>query len=103
MTLARLVASFDLKTSNMPDSLQCELRLLFKKVDARKAQHTQITKRTNGILTGFGFTVFRLVSVNGSTGHKILQAEIDGRSLTEIAALLRAIKPNVVRLRNAPQ
>jgi transposase len=48
MTLARLAASFDLKTSNMPDSQQRELRLLFKRVDAWKMQRTQSTNRANG-------------------------------------------------------
>lgn len=86
MTLARLAASFDLKTSNMPDSQQRELRLLFKRIDAWKMQRTQVTNRANGILTGYGFTVFRLVSINTPSGFRILQAVIDGRSATEIAA-----------------
>ncbi len=50
MTLARLAASFDLKTSNIPDSQQRELRLLYKRIDAWKAQRTQITNRMNSIL-----------------------------------------------------
>lgn len=89
MTLARLAASFDLKTSNIPDSQQRELRLLFKRVDAWKTQRTQITNRTNSILTGYGFTVFRLVSVNSPSGFKMLQAVIDRRAPAEIAALHR--------------
>jgi transposase len=36
MTLARLAASFDLKTSNMPDAQQRELRLIYKRIDAWK-------------------------------------------------------------------
>lgn len=55
MTLARLAARFDLKTSNMPDSQQRELRLPFKRIDAWKVQRTQITNRINRILTGYGF------------------------------------------------
>ncbi len=90
MTLARLAASFDLKTSNMPDSQQRELRLLFKRVDAWKAQRTQITNRTNGILTGNGFTVFRLVPINSGSGLRIIQAIIDHRAPAEIAALYRS-------------
>lgn len=90
MTLARLAASFDLKTSNMPDSQQRELRLLFKRVDAWKNQRTQMTNRTNSILTGYGFTVFRLVPINSPGGLKILQAVIDHRTPTEIAALHRS-------------
>jgi transposase len=86
MTLARLAASFDLKTSNMPDSQQRELRLWFKRIDAWKMQRTQITNRANGVLTGYGFTVFRLVTINSPSGFPILQAVIDGRSATEIAA-----------------
>jgi transposase len=89
MTLARLAASFDLKTSNMPDSQQRELRLLYKRVDAWKVQRTQITNRTNGILTGFGFTVFRLVSLNSPGGFRMVQAVVDHRSPAEIAALHR--------------
>jgi len=89
MTLARLAASFDLKTSNMPDSQQRELRLLFKRVDAWKTQRTQTTNRANGILTGLGFTVFRLVTINSPTGLQIIQAVIDGRTPAEIAALHR--------------
>lgn len=89
MTLARLAASFDLKTSNMPDSQQRELRLLFKRIDAWKLQRVQITNRANGVLTGCGFTVFRLVPINSATGFKIIQAVLDGRSPAEIAALHR--------------
>jgi len=89
MTLARLAASFDLKASNMPDNQQRELRLLFKRIDAWKMQRVQITNRTNGILTGCGFTVFRLVPINSSTGFKIIQAILDNRPPAEIAALHR--------------
>jgi hypothetical protein len=89
MTLARLAASFDLKTSNMPDSQQRELRLLFKRIDAWKTQRTQVTNRANGILTGYGFTVFRLVPINSPAGFQILQAVIDHRTPAEIAALHR--------------
>jgi transposase len=89
MTLARLAASFDLKTSNMPDTQQRELRLLFKRVDAWKKQRTQTTNRANGILTGYGFTVFRLVPINTPAGLQILQAIIDHRTPAEIAALHR--------------
>src|SRR3990172_9057422 len=78
MTLARLAASFDLKTSNMPDAQQRELRLLFKRVDTWKVQRTQITNRANGVLTGCGFTVFRIVPINSSTGFRIIQAVLDG-------------------------
>ena len=89
MTLARLAASFDLKTSNMPDNQQRELRLLYKRIDAWKMQRTQITNRANSILTGCGFTVFRLVPINSSTGFKIIQAVLDKRQPAEIAALHR--------------
>ena len=87
MTLARLAASFDLKTSNMPDAQQRELRLTFKRVDVCKAQRTQATNRANSILTGYGFTVFRLVPINSPTGLRILQAILDRRSPAEIALL----------------
>jgi transposase len=87
MTLARLAASFDLKTSNMPDLQQRELRLLFKRIDAWKVQRTQTTNRTNGILTGLGFTVFRLVPINSPTGFHILQGIIAHRSPAELALL----------------
>jgi len=89
MTLARLASSFDLKTSNMPDSQQRELRLLFKRVDAWKALRTQTTNRANGVLTAHGFTVFRLVAINSPAGRLILQAVIDRRSPAEMAALHR--------------
>lgn len=89
MTLARLAANFDLKTSNMPDSQQRELRLLFKRIDTWKQQRTQVTNRANGTLTGQGFTVFRLVRINGPAGLHILQAIIDQKTAQEIAALHR--------------
>jgi transposase len=89
MTLARLASSFALKTSNMPDSQQREIRLLFKRIDAWKALCTQTTNRANGILTGCGFTVFRLVSINSPGGLKILQAILDKRKPNEIALLHR--------------
>jgi transposase len=89
MTLARLAASFDLKTSNMPDSQQRELRLIFKRIDAWKVHRTQLTNRANGTLTGYGFTVFRLVPINSAAGLQILQAILAGKSPAEIAALHR--------------
>ena len=89
MSLARLAASFALKTSNMPDSQQRELRLMFKRIDVRKVQRTQLTNCTNGTLTAHGFTVFRMVPINSSAGMKIMQAIIDRRSPAEIAALHR--------------
>jgi transposase len=87
MTLARLAASFDLKTSNMPDMQQRELRLLFKRIDAWKVQRTQITNRANGILTSLGFTVFRLVPINSTTGFRILQGILAHRTPAELALL----------------
>lgn len=87
MTLARLAASFDLKTSNMPDAQQRELRLAFKRLDVWKAQRTQATNRANSVLTGYGFTVFRLIPINSPTGLRILQAILDHRSPAEIALL----------------
>lgn len=73
----------------MPDAQQRELRLIYKRIDAWKAHRTQITNRANSTLSGFGFTVFRLVPINSATGLKILQAVIDGRNPSEIAALHR--------------
>jgi hypothetical protein len=73
----------------MPDSQQRELRLLFKRIDSWKQQRTQVTNRANGILTGLGFTVFRLVTMNSSAGLRILQAIIDRRTPEEIASLHR--------------
>jgi transposase len=87
MTLARLAASFDLKTSNMPDAQQRELRLAFKRLDVWKAQRTQVTNRANSVLTGYGFTVFRLIPINSPTGLRILQAILDHRAPAEIALL----------------
>lgn len=87
MTLARLAASFDLKTSNMPDVQQRELRLAFKRLDVWKAQRTQLTNRANSTLTGYGFTVFRLVPINSTSGLRILQGIIDHHSPAEIAHL----------------
>ena len=89
MTLARLASSFALKTSNMPDSLQREIRLLFKRIDTWKVLCTQTTNRANSVLTGCGFTVFRLVSINSPGGLKILQAILDRRSPAEMAVLHR--------------
>jgi transposase len=89
MTLARLAASFDLKTSNMPDSQQRELRLFYKRIDTLKTLRTQTTNRTNSILTAHGFTVFRLVPLNSVTGYHMLQAVIQKHTPLEIAALHR--------------
>lgn len=90
MTLARLASSFALKTSNMPDQPQRELRLLFKRIDAWKVACTQTTNRANSILTGCGFTVFRLVSINSPGGLKMFQAILDRKTPVEIAALYRS-------------
>ena len=64
MTLARLAAGCTLKTSKLPDRGQRGLRLLFERVDAWVVHRT--TNRANGVLTGRGFTVFRLVPINSA-------------------------------------
>lgn len=104
MTLARLAANFDLKTSNMPDSQQRELRLLFKRIDSWKQQRTQVTNRANGILTGHSFTVFRLITMNSPVGLRILQAIIEQKSPEEIAALHRnrAKRPEIEKCAAVP-
>jgi hypothetical protein len=66
---------------------QRELRLLFKRIDAWKVQRTQTTNRANGVLTGLGFTVFRLVAINSPTGFQILQGVIARRTPAELALL----------------
>lgn len=104
MTLARLAANFDLKTSNMPDGQQRELRLFFKRIDSWKQQRTQVTNRANGILTGYGFTVFRLVTLNTPAGLNILQGIIDRRTPEEIVASHRNRnkRPEIVKCAAVP-
>lgn len=66
-----------------------ELRMLFKRIDTCKQQRTKATNRANSILTGHGFTVFRLVTMNSPARLHILQAIIDQETPEEIAALHR--------------
>lgn len=73
----------------MPDSQLRDLRKLFKRIDSWKQQRIQLTNRANGILTGHGFTIFRLVTLKTPAGLNILRGIIDRRTPEEIAALHR--------------
>ena len=83
-TLARLGANFDLKTSNMPDPLQRQIRMFLRSLDKWKMRRTQITNRINSTLTANGCNLFRVTKVNSKSGISMVEAIIDGKEKGDI-------------------
>jgi transposase len=85
MTLARLAAAFELRTSNMPDLQQKELRLQFRTLDKYKRDRISITNQMLAQLTGMGVTVFKTVGMATLSGQNMLLAMIQGKMPVEVA------------------
>lgn len=92
MTLARLAASFQLKTSNMPDRQQKELRLVYRLMDKDKQQRTRITNQILAQLTAVGCTVYRDIDMTTPSGLAMLRAMIEDKTPLQVVAHYRFTK-----------
>jgi transposase len=80
-TLAKLAASFTLKTSNMPDAMQRELRLFLRGLQKLARRRTQLTNSVIGMLTSYSIPIFRAgigVKINSKSGRAFLLGIIEG-------------------------
>ena len=94
MTLARLAAGFDLRTSNMPDEQMREIRNLFRWYDKEKSKSTAASNTLLGLLTGAGITAFRMAPIRSRSGQDMLAALLRGDTMEQVAAFYRGRKHN---------
>jgi transposase len=82
-TLARLAASFTLRTSNMPDEQMRQIRLRMRSHDQIQSERTRLTNRLGAALAGVGVTIFRMTKLNSPSGRIILANLVDGMTAEE--------------------
>ena len=91
-TLARLAASFPLRASNMPDEVQRDIRLTFKRMDEAKDWKRRCRQRLWGHLVACGSTWNRLVSPNAKYTQEMLELQTNGASVEAIVAAYKGRK-----------
>lgn len=84
MTLAKLASGFTLKTSNMPDEMQRQIRLYMRNLDQQKQRRTQLSNRAISNLTAYGCTLYRVTKLNSVSGLGILEGICLGKATDEI-------------------
>lgn len=84
INLAKLAYGFTLKTSNMPDLMQREIRIYTRGLDQLKQARTQITNRIQGTLTAYGCTLYRVTKLNSKSGLALLQGICDALPIEEL-------------------
>jgi transposase len=87
ITLAQLAASFSLRTSNMPDRIQREIRLHLRILDKVKRNRTQLINRVQSTLAAYGVTIYNIVKMNSVSGLGVLEGICRGMSSHEIIEL----------------
>lgn len=70
-TLARLAASFTLRTSNMPDEQQRHIRLVMRECDKTKEARTRLTNSFSATCSQYGLLIFREIAWNSVSGIEI--------------------------------
>ena len=109
INMARLAAHFRLRTSNMPDDVQKELRMNLRKRDRDKQHRSRVCNSMRSMMTAHKVPIFRRVNPNSPSGidfatmlarapevgpHETVQFAWKGR---------RSVKPELVTLlENAP-
>lgn len=91
-TLARLAASFPLRASNMPDQMQRDLRLTFKRMDESKDWSRRCRQRLWGHLVACGSTWNRLVSSKAKYVAPMLESQVRGDSTETILSYYKGHK-----------
>jgi len=86
ITLARLAASFRMKGSNMPDSIQREARTYWRIIDLEKKKIRSTKQRITAMLLAHGCTVTRVVSPSSRIYKKIMLGIGKGESKETIAS-----------------
>jgi len=84
--MARLAAHFRLRTSNMPDDMQREIRMNLRKWDADKAARTRATNSLRSLLTAYRVPTFRRVKPTSPSGRNCIQiiAQAENMSSEEL-------------------
>ena len=72
INMARLAAHFRLRTSNMPDDMQREIRMNLRKWDADKAARTRASNSLRSLLTAYRVPIFRRVKPISASGRKFI-------------------------------
>ena len=71
--MARMAAHFNLRTSNMPDEAQKEIRMNLRKWDADKAARTRQSNALRALTTAYGLPIFRRVKPVSASGRDFMQ------------------------------
>lgn len=73
INMARLAAHFRLRTSNMPDDTQREIRMNLRKWDADKAARTRASNSLRSLMTAYRIPIFRRVKPTSASGRNFIQ------------------------------
>ena len=73
INMARLAAHFKLRTSNMPDDMQKEIRMNLRRWDADKATRTRASNSLRPLLTAYRVPIFRRVKPTSPSGRNFIQ------------------------------
>jgi transposase len=84
ITLARLATSFSLKLSNMPDTMQRQIRLYLRNLDKLKRRRTQVVNYTQSLLTSYGCNLFRTTKLNTVSGLGMVRGICERQSKVKI-------------------
>ncbi len=89
INMARLAAHFRLRTSNMPDDMQREIRMNLRKWDADKAARTRASNSLRSLLTAYRVPIFRRVKPISASGRNFIQiiAQAEHMSPEEVVNL----------------
>lgn len=102
--MARLAAHFRLRTSNMPDDMQREIRMNLRKWDADKAARTRASNSLRALLTAYRVPIFRRVKPTSPSGRHFIQIIAQAQNMSPEAVVNcawrgpRSSKPELIEL-----
>lgn len=102
--LARMAAHFRMRTSNMPDEMQMEIRMNLRKWDADKVARTRESNALRAMMTAYGVPIFRRVKPVSVSGRDFIQVIAHTENVSPREAVNFAwrghnrIKPELVEL-----
>ncbi len=82
INMARLAAHFRLRTSNMPDDMQREIRMNLRKWDADKAARTRASNSLRSLLTAYRVPIFRRVKPTSPSGRNFIQIMAQAQNMS---------------------
>ena len=104
INMARLAAHFKLRTSNMPDDVQLQIRLNLRRWDADKAARTRASNGLRALMTHYRVPIFRRVKPISPSGRGFIQIIAFGADVSAEDAVNfawkgpRKSKPELVEL-----